>query len=343
MTDPTHRPDSRPASPGSPAADPTPTATQSASSRLALVTGATGAIGSALVGALLADGWRVRVLVRHPEGVDPDWTDPHRLGPDRAAPVQVVVGDLSDDDALAEALEDCEVAYYLVHSMGAGHDFVQRDRRLAAGFGRAAKAAGVARIVYLSGLHPEGPLSPHLGSRVEVGEILLGCGVPTAVLQAGIVLGADSASFAMLRYLTERLPVMVGPKWLRNRIQPIALADVVHYLVRAGSLPADVNRTIDIGMPEVFTYAQMMQRYARVTGLRRRIVVTVPVLTPWLASHWVGLVTPVDAAVAKPLVGSLIHEAVKREDDAAGLLGDPPGGLTGFDEAVRRALAGEDL
>ena len=300
--------------------------------RTALVTGATGTIGGALVPALLDAGWEVRVLTRHPDSLDPSWCDR----------VQVAEGDAADAAVLGRALHGADVAYYLLHSMDDEGDFVARDRALATGFADAAREAGTGRIVYLSGLHPDGDLSPHLASRVEVGDILLASGVPTAVLQAGVVLGEGSASFAMLRHLTERLPVMIGPRWLTNRSQPIALADVVHYLVGAADLPPEVNRTIDIGMDEVLTYADMMRRYARVTGLRPRLVATVPVLTPWLASHWVGLITPVPAAIAKPLVGSLIHDAVRRETDAAALLGDPAGGLLGYDEAVRRALAGAD-
>lgn len=300
--------------------------------RTVLVTGATGTIGGALVPALLDAGWEVRVLTRHPDSLDRAWVDR----------VQVAEGDAADAAVLGRALHGADVAYYLLHSMDDEGDFVARDRALATGFADAAREAGTRRIVYLSGLHTDGDLSPHLASRVEVGDILLASGVPTAVLQAGVVLGEGSASFAMLRHLTERLPVMIGPRWLTNRIQPIALADVVHYLVGAADLPPEVNRTIDIGMDEVLTYADMMRRYARVTGLRPRLVATVPVLTPWLASHWVGLITPVPAAIAKPLVGSLIHDAVRRETDAAALLGDPAGGLLGYDEAVRRALAGAD-
>ena len=301
-------------------------------SRTALVTGATGAIGSRLVPALLDADWQVRVLSRSPDKLDSSWH----------GRVEVIEGDASDAHVLRRALDGVEVAYYLLHSMNADGDFVERDRELAHGFAAAARAAGVGRLVYLGGLHPDGQLSPHLASRVEVGEILLASGIPTAVLQAGVVLGADSASFAMLRHLTERLPVMVGPKWLQNRIQPIAVDDAVHYLVRAAELPPEVNRAIDIGMDEVLTYAEMMRRYARIAGLAPRLVATVPVLTPWLASHWVGLVTPVAAGVAKPLVGSLIHEAVRRDNDAARLLGDPAGGLLGYDKAVRLALTGTD-
>ena len=300
--------------------------------RTALVTGATGHVGARLVPALLEEGWTVRVLARRPERLDPAWR----------ARVEVVPGDATRPEDVANALDGAAVAYYLLHSMDSHGDFRRRDRALAETFAAAARAAGTDRIVYLSGLHPSGELSEHMASRVEVGEILLASGVPTAVLQAGVVLGQGSASFDMLRHLSERLPVAVGPKWLRNRIQPIAVDDVIHYLVRAAELPRDVNRSIDVGMDEVLTYVEMMHRYASATGLQPPVVVTLPVLTPRLASLWVGLVTPVDSSIARSLVGSLIHDAVKRDDDAADLLGDPPGGPTGFDEAVRKATSEVD-
>jgi tryptophan-rich sensory protein len=201
-----------------------------------------------------------------------------------------------------------------------------------------AAAAGVARIVYLGGLHPDDEvLSPHLASRVEVGRIFLDAKVPAAVLQAAVVLGDGSASFDMLRYLTTRLPAMVAPKWLDNKIQPIAVDDVVTLLVGAGSLPPEVNRTFDIGGPEVLTYREMIARFSDATDRRRPVVVTVPVLTPRLASHWVGLVTPISAGLAKPLVGSLVHEVVAKEDDIREHV-DVPGGFIDFDTAVRSAM-----
>ncbi|MBC7310405.1 MAG: oxidoreductase, partial [Tetrasphaera sp.] len=242
---------------------------------------------------------------------------------------------------LAEALADVDVAYYLLHSMDGAPGFTERDRDMARTFGIAAFEAGVGRIVYLSGLHPAGRLSDHLASRVEVGDLLMASGVPTAVLQAAVILGSGSASFEMLRHLTNRLPVMVAPKWLENRIQPIAVRDVLHYLVAAADLPPEVNRTFDIGGPEVLTYREMIQRYAQVTGRTRRAIVTVPVLTPWLASQWVGFVTPVPTGIAKPLVGSLIHEVVCRERDLEELVGAPPDGVTGFDDAVRASIESE--
>lgn len=297
--------------------------------RTALVTGATGYVGGLLVPRLLQEGYAVRVLTRSGVG-DEEW----------AGQVDECRGDASDEVDLRAALEGVDVAYYLIHSMDGGGDFRRRDRELAERFGRVASAQQVGRIVYLSGLHPDGELSYHLASRVEVGEVLLGSGVPTAVLQAATVIGRGSASFEMLRYLSARLPVMVAPRWLENRIQPVGIDDVLHWLSSAADLPPDVSRTFDIGGPDVLTYREMMQQFAAETGLLPRLIVTVPVMTPWLASHWVGLVTPVAAGVAKPLVGSLVHEVVCHEQDLAELVGPPPGGATPYREAVRRAMDG---
>ena len=262
----------------------------------------------------------MRVLTRSRAGLEGrPWRDD----------VDVVEGDATLPRRPGRALEGAEVAYYLLHSMDGQGGFVQRDRTMAQGFAAAAADAGTDRIVYLSGLHPGGDLSEHLASRVEVGEIFLDAPVPAAVLQAGVVLGDGSASFDMLRHLTERLPAMVAPKWVDNQIQPIAVDDVVHYLVGAADLPTDINRTFDIGGPEVLTYAEMMQRYAETAGIGRRLIVSVPVLTPRLAGLWVGLVTPISAGIARPLVGSLVHDAVCHEDDVAHADRPPPGGRPG--------------
>ena len=296
-----------------------------------LLTGATGYIGGRLAPRLLSDGHEVRCLVRAaPRLRDVPWR----------GRVEVAEGDVLDAGSLRSALDGVEVAYYLVHALTTGENFEERDREGAKTFAVAVRDAGVRRIVYLGGLAPPtGELSPHLRSRTEVGEVLLAGDVPAIVLRAAVIIGSGSASFEMLRYLTERLPVMVTPQWVRNQIQPIAIRDVIRYLADCETLPNELNRTFDIGGPDVLTYAEMMQRYAAVAGLRRRIIVPVPPLTPALSSHWVGLVTPVPNAIARPLVESLRHEVVCLERDIAEYLPDPPGGLVGFDDAVRLALA----
>ncbi|MEU3856689.1 SDR family oxidoreductase [Streptomyces sp. NPDC028722] len=298
-----------------------------------LVTGATGYIGGRLVPELLAAGHRVRCLARSPGKLrDHPW----------AGEAEVVRGDVTDAASVAEAMRDVDVAYYLVHALGSGSGFEETDRRAAHVFGEQAKAAGVRRIVYLGGLAPVGVpedrLSPHLRSRAEVGRVLLASGVPTAVLRAAVIIGSGSASFEMLRYLTERLPVMITPSWVHTRIQPVAVRDVLRLLAGSAGLPDDVNRTFDIGGPDILTYREMMQRYARVAGLPRRLIVAVPVLTPGLSSHWVGLVTPVPASLARPLTESLRHEVICHEHDIDRYVPGPPGHPLGFDEAVRLAL-----
>ena len=299
--------------------------------RLALVTGATGYIGGRLVPELLAAGFRVRCLARSPQKLrDQPW---HPR-------VEVVQGDASSVDDVTKAAADVSVAYYLVHSLGTGNQFERRDRATARAFSHGSRAAEVSRIVYLGGLYPEGEdLSPHLDSRREVGEILLDSGQPTAVLRAAMIIGSGSASFEMLRYITERLPVMITPRWVRTRIQPISVRDVLRYLVLAADLPPDVSRGFDIGGPDVLTYLEMMHRYAELAGLPRRRVRPLPVLTPSLSSHWVGVVTPVPSSIARPLVDSLVHEVVVKERDIAAYIPDPPTGLVGFDDSVRLALA----
>ncbi|MGZ4611611.1 MAG: SDR family oxidoreductase [Kineosporiaceae bacterium] len=298
--------------------------------RLALVTGVTGYIGGRLVPELLAAGFRVRALARHARRLrDRPWYDD----------IEVVQGDAADLDTVRSALRGVDVGYYLIHSLGTGPGFESTDRRTALTFARASREMGVGRIVYLGGLYPEGELlSRHLDSRKEVGEILLASGVPTTVLRAAVILGSGSASFEMLRYLTERLPVMITPRWVRTRIQPIAIRDVLRCLVGSASMPSDVNRAFDIGGPEVLTYRQMMQRYAAVAGLPHRLIIPVNLLSPRLSSHWVGVVTPVPNSIARPLVESLVHEVVVKDRDVARYVPDPPEGLVGFDRAVELAL-----
>jgi uncharacterized protein YbjT (DUF2867 family) len=292
-----------------------------------LVMGATGYVGGRLAPMLAADGHHVRCLTRRPEHLrDVPWADQ----------VEVVRGDALDPASLAPAMEGIDVVLYLVHSIGTGGSFADSDRRAAQHTAQAAAAAGVGRIVYLGGLVPQGQVaSPHLASRAEVGQILLDAPVPAVVLQAGVVIGSGSASFEMLRYLTEQLPVMVTPRWVDSCVQPIAVRDVLRYLVGSLTLPEGTNRRFDIAGPDVLTYREMMQRYARVAGLHRRVILPVPVLTPWLSSQWVNVVTPVPKALAQPLIESLRNDAVASEHDLAELL---PGPLLGFDEAVRLAL-----
>jgi uncharacterized protein YbjT (DUF2867 family) len=293
-----------------------------------LVTGATGYIGGRLAPRLIEAGHDVRALSRSAGRLrDVPWAD-------RA---EIVEADLQRKETLGPAMEGIDVAYFLMHSLGQP-DFERRDREAAENFARAAYDKGVKRIVYLGG--PEPPRgdkqSAHLRSRAEVARILLDSGVPAVVLRAPVIIGSGSASFEMLRYLTERLPVMVTPRWVSNRIQPIAVRDVLRYLIAAAEFPPDVNRGFDIGGRDVLTFSDMMQRYARVAGLPRRVIVPLRPLSPWLSSHWVGAVTPVPNSIARPLVGSLIHEAITHEHDIAAYV--PDDGLLGFDEAVRLAL-----
>ncbi|MCL3860345.1 SDR family oxidoreductase [Actinotalea sp. K2] len=317
--------------PETPDPRPTPPEVPAPAARpLVAVTGVTGYVGGRLVPELLAAGYPVRALARNPARLrDRPW----------AGEVETVAADASDLDQTRAALEGVGVAYYLIHSLGSGRRFESRDRRTALTFAQAAREAGVERIVYLGGLSPESEhLSPHLESRKEVGEILLASGVPTTVLRAAVIIGSGSASFEMMRYLTERLPAMTTPRWVDNRIQPVAIRDVLRYLVGSATMPAEINRTFDIGGPEVLTYREMMHRYAAVAGLRRRIIVGVGVLSPRLSSLWVSLVTPVPAPLARPLVESLVHEVVCLENDIVEHVPDPPGGLLPFDTAVRLAL-----
>lgn len=298
-----------------------------------LVTGATGYIGGRLVPELLEAGHRVRCLARTPEKLrDHPW----------AGEAEVVKGDVTDAESLGAAMRDIDVAYYLVHALASGPGFERTDRDAARVFGEQARAAGVRRIVYLGGLTPadvpDQELSPHLRSRAEVGRLLLDSGVPTTVLRAAVIIGSGSASFEMLRYLTERLPVMVTPSWVSTRIQPIAVRDVLRYLVGSAHMPTEVNRGFDIGGPDIMTYRDMMQKYAAVARLRHRLILPVPMLSPGLSSHWVGLVTPVPASIARPLAESLRYEVVCDEHDIAHYVPDGPGQPFSFATALSLAL-----
>jgi uncharacterized protein YbjT (DUF2867 family) len=300
------------------------------SSPRSLVTGATGYVGGRLVPQLLEAGHTVRVLVRDERKArSHEWADD----------VEIAVGDASEDADVRAAMADVDVLYYLLHSIGTGGDFGATEKEMAQRFAVEAKRAGVRRIVYLGGMIPDDEeLSEHLSSRGEVGDVLLESGVPTTVLQAGVVIGSGSASFEMLRYLTERLPVMVTPKWVTTRIQPIAIRDVLRYLVGSADMPAEVSRRFDIGGPEVLTYLDLMQRFAAISGLPRRRVLKVPVLSPGLSSHWIGLITPVPANLARPLVESLRNTVVAGDTDIKQYVPDPPEGLIEFDRSVELAL-----
>ncbi|MBJ2121197.1 SDR family oxidoreductase [Arthrobacter sp. MSA 4-2] len=295
-----------------------------------LVTGATGYIGGRLVSRLLNEGHTVRVVVRTPEKLkDVPW----------AERVEIVQGDLQDPETMEAACGGVEALYYLVHSMGSGRGFERRESSIAATVASAATAAGVGRIIYLGGLHPDGvALSTHMRSRTEVGRILLESGTPTIAFQAGVVIGSGSASFEMIRHLADVLPVMPAPKWVLNRIEPIAVRDVIQYLIGALGLPAGLNRTFDIGSREVLTYAEMMNQYAEAAGLPRRTILALPVLTPRLAGHWVNLVTPIPRVMAMPLIESLQHDAITAEHDIDEFIPLPAGGLTGYRTAVDLAL-----
>lgn len=295
-----------------------------------VVTGATGYVGGRLVPKLLERGHSVRVIVRDASRLeDVPWK----------ASVEVIEGDLQDSAVVKRAFHGHNVLYYLVHSMSSTRDFHHTEQVIADTVASAAKAAKLSRIVYLGGLHPEGPLSRHLGSRKQVGDILMASGVPTIALQAGVIIGSGSASFEMIRHLTEVLPYMPAPRWVNNLIQPIAIRDVLHYLVASADLPKSVNRAFDIGGPDVFRYSELMNGYAREAGLKERAITALPVLTPWLASQWVNLVTPIPRSLAVPIIESLLHDAVMKNHDIDDVIPPPAEGLIGYQHAVRLALA----
>jgi uncharacterized protein YbjT (DUF2867 family) len=293
------------------------------------VIGATGYIGGLLCERLCAEGRQVRALARHPE----------RAGNLEAVGCEVRRADVLEPETLGPALEGAAVAYYLVHSMGRGSsgDFAERDRRGAENFATAAAAAGVKRIVYLGGL---GEGSKHLDSRHATAHVLSEGEVPVAYLRAAAVIGGGSESFRTVFFLVRRLPVMVTPRWIATRTQPIAVADAVAYLAAASDLSIPADREIQIGGPDVTTYGGMIDELARALGRRRPLRITVPVLTPALSSLWIGLVTPVDAGVARPLVEGLSTETVVTDRSGMDLF--PTVQATSLVEALRRAVADAD-
>jgi len=296
--------------------------------RLVLLTGATGYVGGRLLHALEAAGHRVRCLSRHPNALS------QRV----AQTTEVVKGDVLDAASLATSMVGIHAAYYLVHSMASANSFEEEDRRAAHAFAAAARDAGVQRIVYLGGLGSGSELSAHLRSRQEVGRILRESGVPSIELRASIVIGSGSASFEMIRALVEKLPVMITPRWVKTRSQPIAVEDVIAYLMRALDIQISGSTTVEIGGTDQVSYLDLMKEYAHQRGLRRWMI-PVPVLSPRLSSLWLGLVTPVYARVGRELVDSLRNETIVRDRSADALFSVC---ALGYREALKRALANED-
>ncbi len=294
--------------------------------RRALVTGATGFIGGRLAAALHAAGWDVRCLVR----------DRSRAGELERRGYEIHEGDVLDPSSLEDAGRGVEVAYYLIHAMGRGgdRDFAARDRAGAEAFARMARREGIGRVVYLGGLGE--PHSRHLRSRHETALALADHGPPLTYFRAGMVVGAGSESYRTLRYLVERLPAMIAPAWLKVPTQPIAIDDVLAYLAQAPDVLESEGRQIEIGGPDVLAYGEMLDRMAEALGRRPRPKLPVPFLTPRLSSLWIGLVTPVDAGVARPLIEGLATETTVTDPSGAGAFDVAP---AGFEESLRRAVA----
>ena len=298
--------------------------------RLYLVTGASGYVGGRLVRVLLEDKKRVRVFVRDARKIQ---------GHTWINDVEICEGTATNGDDLARALEGVHTAYYLLHSINVATDFEAVEAEMAHNFADRAEAAGVKQIVYLGGIANDENRSRHLLSRMNTGIELASTSVPVLELRAGIIIGSGSASFEMLRHLTHRLPIMTTPKWVSNRTQPIAIRDVLYYLRNVANLKNPVNRICDIGGPEVMSYAAMMQKFAHISGLPKRIIIPVPVLTPKLSSLWIGFVTPVPTSLARPLVESLISEVVADPRKSINDLIPPPAeGLLTVSQAIHLAL-----
>jgi len=269
--------------------------------RRCLVTGASGYVGGRLVRTLLNEDIDVRILVRDKRKIQ---------GQAWAGAVEIIEGNAENTADLDRALSGIHTAYYLLHSINLGPKFNEIEAKMARNFAQAARYAGVAQIVYLGGIANDVNISKHLASRAATGTELASTTVPVLELRAGIIIGSGSASFEMLRHLTHRLPIMTTPKWVSNKTHPIAIRDVLYYLKRSALLEKPIAKIFDIGGPEILSYADMMQKFAKLSGLRKRWIIKVPVLTPGLSSLWIGFVTPVPTALARPLVGSLISEVV---------------------------------
>jgi uncharacterized protein YbjT (DUF2867 family) len=296
---------------------------------LVLVTGASGYVGGRLLRMLVEGGHRVRCMARRPDELRAQVPDD----------VEVVHGDVLDAGSLRGALTGVDTAYYLVHAMASPRDFEREEREGATAFAHAARDAGVRRIIYLGGLGSGNGLSPHLASRQAVGQILRSTGVPTLELRASIVIGSGSLSFELVRALVERLPVLITPRWASQRTQPIAIGDLLAYLAAAADVPLPESEVVDIGGSDRMSYVDLMREYAQQRGLRR-VFVRVPVLTPWLSSRWLGLVTPVYARVGRKLIDSMRTETVVTSSRAVELF--PQVRVLGMREAIRLALVNED-
>jgi len=293
-----------------------------------LLTGASGYVGGRLLRALEATGRRVRCVTRHPEVLR------HRV----SGETEVMRGNVLEPASLPPCMIGVHTAYYLVHAMASASDFEEEDRGSAVAFAAAARNAGVKRIVYLGGLGSGSELSPHLRSRQEVGRIFRESGVPTIEFRASIVIGSGSTSFEMIRALVEKLPVMTTPRWVRTKTQPIAIEDVIAYLMQALDIELDGSRIVEIGGPDQVSYLDLMKEYARQRGLRRWMI-PVPVLSPGLSSMWLGLITPVYARVGRELIHSLRNETVVGDRSGNDLFSIRP---LGYREALMRALSNED-